>query len=109
MTDEARADLASRVITAVKGRPKIANRLSQVDVSDAHNASVILAGDPAVLQVGEEQFLTRLQTYVDLAPALRERLPDIDYVDLRFDDRIYVRPTAPARSARSARHGGGAK
>jgi cell division protein FtsQ len=93
LTDEGRADLAARVIAAVKSKPNVARRLSQVDVSDLHNASVILSGDPAVIQLGEDQFLTRLQGYLDLAPTLRERVGDIDSVDLRFDDRIYVRPT----------------
>ncbi len=92
LTDEARADLAARLIVAVKGRPKIAARVSQVDVSDLHNAAVILSGDPAVIHLGDDQFLARLQSYLDLAPTLRERVADIDYVDLRFDDRIYVRP-----------------
>ena len=97
MTDEARAELAARVIGAIKSKPEILRRLSQVDVTDAHNASVILAGDPAVIYVGEDQFLPRLQSYLELAPALRERVADIDYVDLRFDDRIYVRPKKNAR------------
>ncbi len=93
LTDEGRADLAARVIAAVKSKPGVARRLSQVDVSDLHNASVILSGDPAVIQLGEDQFLARLQSYLDLVPTLRERVAEIDYVDLRFDDRIYVRPT----------------
>jgi cell division protein FtsQ len=93
LTDDARADLAARVIAAVKSKPAIARRLSQVDVTDLHNASVILSGDHAIIQLGEDQFLTRLQSYLDLAPTLRERVADIDSVDLRFDDRIYVRPT----------------
>jgi cell division protein FtsQ len=93
LADEGRADLAARVIAAVKSKPSVARQLSQVDVSDLHNASVILNGDPAMIQLGEEQFLARLQSYLDLAPTLRERVADIDYVDLRFDDRIYVRPT----------------
>jgi cell division protein FtsQ len=93
LTDEARAELASRVIAAVKSKPKLSSRLSQVDVSDVHNAAVILTGDPTVLQLGEDQFAQRLQGYIDLAPALHERVADIDYVDLRFGDRIYVRPT----------------
>jgi cell division protein FtsQ len=97
MTDQGRADLAARLIAALKSKPKIAGRLSQVDVSDLHNASVILSGDPAVIQLGEDQFLPRLQAYLDLAPTLRERVADIDYVDLRFDDRIYVRPSKPAK------------
>jgi cell division protein FtsQ len=94
MTDELRADLAARVIASVKAKPSVARRLSQIDVSDAHNAKVILSGDPVVLQLGEDQFLPRLESYLQLAAALRERVESIDYVDLRFDDRIYVRPTA---------------
>jgi cell division protein FtsQ len=99
LADEGHADLAARVIAAVKSKPSVARQLSQVDVSDLHNASVILNGDPAMIQLGEDQFLTRLQSYLDLAPTLRERVADIDYVDLRFDDRIYVRPTK--RSSKS--------
>ena len=102
MTDEARADLAARVIAAIKVKPAIAKRLSQIDVGDAHNAAVILSGDPAVIRLGDDQFLARLESYLQLAAALRERVAEIDYVDLRFDDRIYVKParkeTKPART-----------
>jgi cell division protein FtsQ len=97
LTDEPRAELAARVIAALKGRPEVAKRLSQVDVSDLHNATVILTGDAAVILLGEDQFLQRLQSYLDLASALRERVAEIDYVDLRFDDRIYVRPARLAK------------
>ncbi|HZT76050.1 MAG TPA: FtsQ-type POTRA domain-containing protein [Vicinamibacterales bacterium] len=93
LVDESRADLAARVITALRSKPALAKRLSQVDVSDGHNATVILTGDPAVLELGDDQFVPRLESYLSLAPTLRERVADIDYVDLRFDDRIYVRPT----------------
>ncbi len=99
MTDEARAELAARVVAALKPAPQVARRLSQIDVTDLHNAAVILSGDAAVIQLGEDQFLRRLQAYLDLASALHERVSDIDYVDLRFDDRIYVRPAGkPARA-----------
>jgi len=92
--DEAGAELATRVITALKARSKISERISQVDVSDLHNAAVILTDDTTVvLHLGDDQFLQRVQSYLDLAPALRERVAGIDYVDLRFDDRIYVRPS----------------
>jgi cell division protein FtsQ len=93
LMDEARADLAARVIAAAKSKPTLASRLSQVDVSDLHNASVILTDDPTVIQLGDDQFAQRLQGYLELAPALHRRVADIDYVDLRFGDRIYVRPT----------------
>jgi cell division protein FtsQ len=90
--DEARAELAARVIDAVSPRKDLAQRVSQIDVSDAHDAVVLLQHDAALLHLGEERFLERLQSYVDLAPALRQRVPDIDYVDMRFEERVYVRP-----------------
>jgi hypothetical protein len=90
--DEARAELAGRVIDALAPRRDISERVSQIDVRDAHDAVVMLQDDPALLHLGEDRFLERLQSYVDLAPALRERVPQIDYVDLRFDQRVYVRP-----------------
>jgi cell division protein FtsQ len=92
MVDVARAELATRVITALSTRPELAKRVSQIDVSNLHDAVLILDGDPALLRVGESDFVARLQQYIDLAPALRERLEGIDYVDLRFDERLYVRP-----------------
>jgi cell division protein FtsQ len=94
-----RGELAARVIQALKTKPSVARRLSQVDVTDQHNAAVILNGDQAVIYVGEDRFLPRLESYLELASALRARVADIDYVDLRFDDRIYVRPTAKGAKA----------
>jgi cell division septal protein FtsQ len=94
--DEDRADLAARVIDAVAGRKDLARRLSQIDVADLHDAVVILEGDATQLHIGDDNFLERLQSYVDLAPALRERVPDIDYVDLRFKERLYLRPGGTA-------------
>jgi cell division septal protein FtsQ len=99
VADQSRPELAARVVAALGPQPSVARRLSQVDVTDLHNAAVILSGEPAVIYVGEDRFLQRLQSYLDLSAALRARMPDIDYVDLRFDDRIYVRPAGkPAKS-----------
>ena len=94
--DDARAELAARVIEALSVRKDIAQRISQIDVRDAHDAVVLLQDDAALLHLGEDKFLERVQSYVDLAPALRKTVPDIDYVDLRFDERLYVRP-APVK------------
>jgi cell division septal protein FtsQ len=90
--DAARARLAGRLIAALDVRPDLADRVSLIDVSDAHDAVVMLEGETVKLRLGEEAFADRIQEYVDLAPALRERVADIDYVDLRFDERLYVRP-----------------
>ena len=100
LVDVARAELAARVIGALSARPELARRVSQIDVSNLHDAVLILDGDPALLRIGDTEFVARLQQYIDLAPALHERLDGIDYVDLRFDERLYVRPpkTAVARA-----------
>ena len=92
LTDGPRADLAARVIAALNTTPDVARRLSQVDVSDLHNAQVILTGDAAVISLGDDQFLARLESYLDLASTLHDRVGGIDHVDVRFENRIYVRP-----------------
>jgi cell division protein FtsQ len=94
--DMRRVELASRVIEDLRTEPDVAQRLSQIDVRDLHNAAVILTGDAALIQLGEDHFLPRLQSYLDVAPALRERVSDIDHVDVRFDGRIYVKPITKA-------------
>jgi cell division protein FtsQ len=106
--DEGRTLLAARVITALQARPDLARRVSQIDVSDAHDAVVILEGDTAMLRLGEQEFADRIQGYLDLAPALRERVAAIDYVDMRFDDRLYVRPVGGRRPG-AAKAGAGKK
>jgi cell division protein FtsQ len=92
LIDQPRAALAGRLLAAIQARPELAKRVSQVDVTDVRDAIVILKGDTALVRLGDDLFVERLQSYVDLGPALRERVPDIDYVDLRFDERVYVRP-----------------
>jgi|KBSSwiStaDraftv2_1062776.scaffolds.fasta_scaffold02430_2 cell division protein FtsQ len=89
--DQSRAALARRLMDALRVR-NMSSRVSQIDVSDARNAIVLLDGDPTAIRLGNERFVERLQAYFDLAPALREQVPNIDYVDLRFDERVYVRP-----------------
>jgi cell division protein FtsQ len=95
--DEQRAALAARAIDALAPRPDLAQRVSQIDVSDAHDVVVLLQDDPALLHLGEERFLERLQAYLDLVPTLHDRVPEIDYVDMRFEQRVYVRPADKRR------------
>jgi cell division protein FtsQ len=94
LIDETRAALAARVLASLQARPDLAHHVSEIDVSDVRDAVLILKGDTALVRIGGEQFAERLQSYLDLAPTLRERIAAIDYVDLRFDERVYVRPAA---------------
>ncbi len=97
--DEARAALAVRVLESLAPRRDLIGRVSDIDVTDTHNAVLTLKDDPTLVRLGDAQFAYRLQTYLDLSPTLHERVPDADYVDVRFDNRVYVRPAAAAETA----------
>lgn len=112
-TDIQRALLAGRLLAALRVR-NMAGQISQIDVSDARNAVVLLEGNPTLLRLGDERFVERLQSYLEIAPALRDQVPAIDYVDLRFGQRVYVKPapgapagakTAPAKTRTSTQTG----
>lgn len=102
LIDPARTEFAGRVIASLTTRPELVKRVSQIDVTDLHDAVVILDDDTTLLRLGDHDFVARVQQYLDLQPALRERLAGIDYVDLRFDERLYVRPVKalPAQARR---------
>ena len=106
VVDTSRAALAMRLVAALHTRPDLASRVSQIDVSDVRDAVVLLKGDTALVRVGDGQFVERLQSYLDLAPALRREVPQIDYVDLRFGKRVYVRPQATGPRVQRVQGGG---
>ena len=62
-----------------------------------HNAHVTLSDDSAVIYVGEDRILERVESYLQLAETLRARVQDIDYVDMRFGERVFVGPVGRAR------------
>ena len=98
--DARRAALAARLLAEVGADRDLATRISQVDVANPHDAVVLLSGDPVRIHLGEREFVARLRTYLDVVPMLREAVPDIDYVDVRFDRRVYVGPAAESSQRR---------
>ena len=109
--NERRVQLVSNLLREVRTRPDLARRISQVDVSDPRDAVVIIDQDTARIRLGDERFLERLQSYLDLAQTLRAQVSAIDYVDLRFGERVYVGSQAAAAPVQAAapvtRSGGG--
>ena len=97
--DEDRADLANRLLASVGRQPSLLRRLSQIDVSNTRDAVVLLENDTTLVHLGDDQFRERLQSYVELSAALHERVANIEYADVRFDNHIYIRPGADARKA----------
>jgi cell division protein FtsQ len=103
---QAKAALAVRLLADLQRVPELAARVSQVDVSDLRNAVVVLKGDTTQLLIGNDRFAERIQSYLDLAPTLREGVPDADTVDLRYGQRVFVRPIKGTRAGRAQRMGG---
>jgi cell division septal protein FtsQ len=100
--DEGRARLADRLLVSVGRQPAMLRRLSQIDVSNVRDAVVLLENDTTLVHLGDDQFLERLQSYVDLSSALHDRFTDIEYADVRFDSHIYVRPVGGRSEGRGA-------
>ena len=90
--DEERTALVARLLADVAPHEALAARVSQIDVRDARDAVVLLDGDTVMLRLGDRDFAARLQDYLDVATALKDRVTAIDTVDLRFGERMYVRP-----------------
>ena len=97
--DSRRAALAARLIADVGPHGDLASRVSQVDVANPHDAVVLLDGDPIRIHLGERDFVARLRIWLDIASVLREAVPDMDYVDVRFDRKVYVGPAVARRVA----------
>jgi cell division septal protein FtsQ len=94
--DRARGQLVTRLMSELRTKPELAKRVSQIDAGNVHDVHVILDGDSAVVRLGETQFAERLDSYVGLQAALRAQVPDLDYVDVRFGERVYVGVASPA-------------
>jgi cell division septal protein FtsQ len=90
--DKWRVSLVERFLNALGAAPTLRARISQIDVSDAHDVTVMLERDSTAVRLGDAHFVDRLQRYLALVPALREKLADLDYVDVRFDNNLFVMP-----------------
>jgi hypothetical protein len=86
-----RVALTAALFDGLAEREDLRRRLSQIDVGNARDAVVMFDDDPAWVHLGSEQFADRLQRYLDLRGELQDRFGALDYVDLKFDPRVYVR------------------
>jgi cell division septal protein FtsQ len=96
LVDPERLELTAALIAAFEQEPGMVQRLSHVDVSNARDARVLFDGDPAWLHLGRDAFAARTRRYFELRDTLQDRFDGIDYVDLRFDERIYLHGRAAA-------------
>ena len=92
--DSDRKKMHSRFIEDFERRPGLLRRVSQIDVADPDDVAVLLDGDRAQLHLGNVRFADRIHKYLEMIDVIREHVPEIDYVDLRYGNRVYVGPAA---------------
>lgn len=86
-----RVQLTAALLSALDGRADLRRHLSQIDVSNARDVTVMLDTSPVWLHLGDAGFIERLTNYLELEPTLRDHVQDIDAVDLRFDERVFIK------------------
>lgn len=90
--DDGRVKLATRVLDALRFDPAIAAEVSEINVWDPYDAVILFNDDRTLVRIGSDRFVERVREYRELAPTLRTHVPDIDYVDMRFEGRVAIGP-----------------
>ncbi len=92
---------AAFVSALYRSRPELADQVSQVDVGRDDFLEVRLNDGSAPLRVSPDAFVLNLDNYLAVRNYLAANYGAIEYVDLRWKDRITVLPAAQ----RSTQHG----
>ena len=69
---------------------KLSSQISEVDLTDSHDARVLMQDDSPLLHFGEDHFLERYQRYNAYIARLRQQYPKLVGVDLRYDQRFVL-------------------
>jgi hypothetical protein len=91
-----RAALAGRMAEALLGDERLALLVSELDVTEGADSAVVrLRESPLTLLVSEKTMVARLSEIVPLLAGITERLPGVEVLDLRFQNRVYARLREP--------------
>jgi cell division protein FtsQ len=89
-TPEKRGTRVRRMQRLTKELGKLADNVSEVDVSDLDNLKVTeqVGGTAVSLMLGDRNFSTRVRNFLDHYPDIHAKMPQASTFDLRLDDRI---------------------
>jgi cell division septal protein FtsQ len=87
-----RARLAGRMAKTLLADERLSLLVSELDVSEgADSVALRLRDSPLVLLVSESSMMSRLTEIVPLLAGITEKLPFVNVLDLRFQNRVYAR------------------
>jgi len=89
-TLEKRGTRVRRMQRLTKELGKLADNVSEVDVSDLDNLKITeqVGGTAVALMLGDRNFSSRLRNFLDHYPDIHAKMPQASTFDLRLDDRI---------------------
>src|ERR1700686_1142959 len=89
-TPEKRGVRVRRMQRLTKELGRLADKVSEVDVSDLDNLKITeqVEGTAVSLMLGDRNFSSRLRNFLDHYPDIHARMPQASTFDLRLDDRI---------------------
>ena len=91
-----RTALAGRMAQALLADERLALLVSELDVTEGADSTTLrLRESPLALLVSERTMVSRLSEVVPLLAGIAERLPGVEVLDLRFQNRVYVRLNQP--------------
>lgn len=102
--DPESARLTGALLDTLSSRADLVSRVSEIDVSRPTDAVLLLEDDTAWLHLGDRDFAARLDHYLETRAALVERFGLLDYVDLRFGERVFLRGQGRGRQLSATSH-----
>jgi cell division septal protein FtsQ len=85
---------ARRAAALIEDLDDLAAEVSEISVDRSNDLVLVLRGDSSIVKLAEPPYRERLVSFLQLRHKLRERCPDAEYFDLRFKNRIYVKPAS---------------
>jgi cell division protein FtsQ len=87
---EKRGTRVRRMQRLTKELGRLADSVSEVDVSDLDNLKITeqVGGSAVSLMLGNRNFSSRLRNFLDHYPDIHAKMPQASTFDLRLDDRI---------------------
>lgn len=67
---------------------------------EAYGLAMNLDGE--IVKVGYGKYAEKLERWRELEPEVREKMPAIKYIDLRFDDRVVVKPVEEVKEKKQS-------
>ncbi len=67
-------------------------KIKALDVSNHFNLKILLKGKQTEVILGDNRFSEKFALYKKCYPVLKNQFGTLKYIDLRFDDRIYIKP-----------------